>query len=163
MCECCCSHEPANDPKKEQLAGVFEKYAGKKGALIPVLQEAQEVYGYLPEEVMYDIARNLGLPASKVYGVATFYAQFHMEPRGRNIIRICLGTACHVRGGAKIMEKLEDILKIKDGETTPDLQFTLESVACIGACGLAPVLMVNDNTHGRLTPDIVTKVVEQYQ
>ena len=163
MCECCCSNEPVHDPKKDELAKVFEKYADRKGAMIPVLQEAQEIYGYLPEEVMFDIARNLKIPASKVYGVATFYAQFHLEPRGKNIIRICLGTACHVRGGTKILEKLEDILKIKDGETTPDLHFTLESVACIGACGLAPVIMVNDNTHGRLTPDLVADVVESYK
>lgn len=163
MCQCCCSSQTVVDPKSQQLEEVLKKYSGKKGALIPVLQEAQDIYGYLPEEVMVEIGEKLNIPVSKVYGVATFYAQFHLKPRGKNIIRICLGTACHVRGGAKILEKLEEILQIKDGETTQDLQFTLESVACIGACGLAPVIMVNDDTHGRLTPDAVSKVIKQYQ
>lgn len=163
MCQCCCSNESVVDPKRQQLEEILKKHTGKKGVLIPVLQEAQEIYGYLPEEVMVEIGSKLKIPVSKVYGVATFYSQFHLKPRGRNIVRICLGTACHVRGGAKILEKLEEILKIKDGETTQDLDFTLESVACIGACGLAPVIMINDDTHGRLTPDVVSKVIKQYQ
>ncbi len=163
MCQCCCSTETVVDPKKEQLEEVLQKYSGKKGALIPVMQEAQEIYGYLPEEVMIEIGRGLKIPVSKIFGVATFYSQFHLKPRGKNIIRVCLGTACHVKGGAKIMEKIEDTLKIGDGETTEDLRFTLESVACIGACGLAPVIMINDDTHARLTPDLVSKVLEQYK
>ncbi|MEW6623669.1 MAG: NADH-quinone oxidoreductase subunit NuoE [Bacillota bacterium] len=162
MCQCC-AQEAMADPKKEKLDEVLAKYKGQKGAMIPVLQEAQEIYGYLPEEVMVEIGKSLEIPVSKVYGVATFYAQFHLKPRGRNIVRVCLGTACHVRGGAKILEKIEEALKIKDGETTEDLKFTIESVACIGACGLAPVIMVNDNTHGRLTPDVVSKILAQYQ
>ncbi len=161
MCQCC-SNETIKDPKKEQLNEVLAKYSGQKGALIPVLQEAQDIYGYLPEEVMVEIGKKLNIPVSKIYGVATFYAQFHLKPRGKNIIRICLGTACHVKGGAKILEKIEEILGIKDGETTEDLKFTLESVACIGACGLAPVITINDDTHGRLTPDLVSKVLAQY-
>jgi NADH-quinone oxidoreductase subunit E/NADP-reducing hydrogenase subunit HndA len=95
--------------------------------------------------------------------VATFYSQFHLEPRGENIIRVCMGTACHVRGGDQILEKLQDELGVEDGETTQDLEFTLESVACIGACGLAPVIMVNDNTHGRLTPDEIPNILAQYE
>ncbi len=162
MSKCCCTGEAPSDAKMEQLEGVFEKYSNKKGALIPVLQAAQEIYGYLPKEVMVLVGERLKVPLNKVYGVATFYAQFHLKPRGRNIIRICLGTACHVRGGAKILEKIEEITGIKDGETTEDLRFTLEAVACIGACGLAPVMMINNDTHGRLTPDQVSKVIAQY-
>lgn len=162
MSQCCCA-EKTIDPKKEQLEEVLRKYQGKQGALIPVLQEAQEIYGYLPEEVMDAIGAGLKIPVSKIYGVATFYAQFHLKPRGRNIIRICLGTACHVKGGAKILEELEEVLQIKDGETTEDLKFTLESVACIGACGLAPVITINDDTHGRLAPESISKILEQYE
>jgi NADH-quinone oxidoreductase subunit E len=163
MCQCCSGQASNYDPKKEKLETVLANYSGKKGALIPVLQEAQDIYGYLPEEVMTEIGKSLNIPVSKVYGVATFYAQFHLKPRGRNIIRVCLGTACHVKGGAKILEKIEEVLGIKDGETTDDLKFTIESVACIGACGLAPVMMINDDTHGRLTPDLVPKVLSQYE
>ncbi|MBZ4688352.1 MAG: NADH-quinone oxidoreductase subunit [Clostridia bacterium] len=162
MSQCCCG-EKVRDEKLEKLQEVFKKYKNKKGALIPVLQEAQDIYGYLPEEVLKKIALELKVPLSKVYGVVTFYAQFHLKPRGRNIIRVCLGTACHVRGGAKIFEKLQEELQVEDGETTEDLKFTLESVACIGACGLAPVIMVNDDTHGRLTPDRIPEILAQYK
>lgn len=162
MSQCCCG-EKVRDEKLEKLQEVFKKYKNKKGALIPVLQEAQDIYGYLPEEVLKKIALELKVPLSKVYGVVTFYAQFHLKPRDRNIIRVCLGTACHVRGGAKIFEKLQEELQVEDGETTEDLKFTLESVACIGACGLAPVIMVNDDTHGRLTPDRIPEILAQYK
>ncbi|AVX21362.1 NADH-quinone oxidoreductase subunit E [Carboxydocella sporoproducens DSM 16521] len=160
---CCQCGQTPRDPKQEQLEQVLAHYAGQKGALIPVLQEAQEIYGYLPPEVLRRISEALNIPFAKVYGVVTFYAQFHLKPRGRNIIRVCLGTACHVRGGAKIFETIQNELNIKDGETTEDLRFTLESVACIGACGLAPVIMVNDDTHGRLTPDRVKEILAQYE
>jgi len=162
MTSCQCGQTP-RDPKQEQLEQVLAHYAGQKGALIPVLQEAQEIYGYLPAEVLQRISQALNIPFAKVYGVVTFYAQFHLKPRGRNIIRVCLGTACHVRGGAKIFETIQNELNIKDGETTEDLRFTLESVACIGACGLAPVIMVNDDTHGCLTPDKVKEILAQYE
>jgi len=160
VCQCCSN---ANDPKMEQLEAVFTQYKNKKGTLIPVLQAAQSIYGYLPKEVLQKIAKELNMPFSRVFGVVTFYAQFHLKPRGRNIIRVCLGTACHVRGGAKIFDKVQKELGINDNETTADLRYTLESVACLGACGLAPVMMVNDDTHGRLTPDIVPKIVQQYE
>lgn len=161
MCQCC-----GDEPKTKEaleLEKVFAEYRGKKGALIPVLQKAQDIYGYLPTEVLKEISRNLQIPVSKIYGVVTFYAQFHLHPRGRNIIRVCLGTACHVRGGAKIVEAVTNAIGIKDGETTEDLRYTFESVACLGACGLAPVMMVNDETHGRLTPDMVKGLLEQYK
>lgn len=145
------------------LKALFEEYRGKKGSLIPVLQKAQGLYGYLSKEVLREIAAGLELPFSQVYGVATFYAQFHLAPRGRNIIRVCQGTACHVRGADKILAKVQDELHIKAGETTGDLRFTIESVACLGACGLAPVLMINDDTHGRLTQDKVPGLLDKYE
>ena len=133
-----------------------------KGALIPVLQKAQGVYGYLPKPVLETIARELRLTTAEVFGVVTFYAQFHLNPRGKHIIRVCQGTACHVRGGAKILEAGSEHLKVKPGETTRDLEFTLETVACLGACGLAPVMMVDDNTHGRLNPLDIPGILDSY-
>lgn len=162
MCQCFNDAEPKTKEALE-LEKVFAQFKGKKGALIPVLQKAQDIYGYLPAEVLKEISRNLQIPLSKIYGVVTFYAQFHLKPRGRNIIRVCLGTACHVRGGAKIVEAVTKAIGIKDGETTEDLRYTFESVACLGACGLAPVMMVNDDTHGRLTPDMVKALLEKYE
>ncbi|MTI95582.1 MAG: NADH-quinone oxidoreductase subunit NuoE [Firmicutes bacterium] len=154
MGTCKCEH---------QLEQIISDYAGRKGALIPVLQKAQELYGYLPKDAMRRVADGLKLPLSQVYGVATFYAQFHLNPRGRNIIRVCLGTACHVRGAAKILDKIQTELGVGAGETTEDLRYTIEPVACIGACGLAPVLMVNDDTHGRLTTDKIPELLKQYE
>ncbi|MHB8170146.1 MAG: NADH-quinone oxidoreductase subunit NuoE [Thermincolia bacterium] len=162
MAICQCGNS-LDDSKQQQLDAVFTRYSGQKGALIPVLQEAQNIYGYLPEEVLEQISKNLKIPFSKVYGVVTFYAQFHLKPRGRNIIRVCLGTACHVRGGAKIFDRIRKELSLDDGETTLDLRYTLESVACIGACGLAPVIMVNDDTHGRLMPDQIADILVKYE
>jgi len=161
MCQCCDAELKTKEAL--ELEKVFAEYRGKKGALIPVLQKAQDIYGYLPIEVLKDISRSLQIPVSKIYGVVTFYAQFHLKPRGRNIIRVCLGTACHVRGGSKISEAVTKAVGIKDGETTEDLRYTFESVACLGACGLAPVMMVNDETHGRLTPDMVKGLLEKYE
>ncbi len=147
--------EPVND--------IISRYEKKERYLIPVLQEAQGEYGYLPEEVLKEIAVGLNLSLSQVYGVVTFYSQFHQQPRGNNIIRVCMGTACHVRGGDAVMDAIQDELGIDAGETTDDLEFTLESVACIGACGLAPVIMVNDDTHGRLTPEKIPGILAKYQ
>lgn len=145
------------------LMDILSEYKeNPKGALIPVLQKAQSVYGYLPKPVLETIAKELKLTTAEVFGVVTFYAQFHLNPRGKHIIRVCQGTACHVRGGAKILEAVSEHLKIKPGETTRDLEFTLETVACLGACGLAPVMMVDDNTHGRLTPLDVPGILDSY-
>jgi len=147
----------------EPVKEIISRYEKKERYLIPVLQEAQEEYGYLPEEVLKEIGLGLNLSLSQVYGVVTFYSQFHQEPRGNNIIRVCMGTACHVRGGDGVMEAIKDELEIEAGETTDDLEFTLESVACIGACGLAPVIMINDDTHGRLTPEKIPTILAQYK
>lgn len=160
--KCCCGTSQ-RDEKWVKLEELFAEYKGKKGALIPVLQKAQNLFGYLPEEVMTAIAEGIDLPVSQVYGVATFYSQFHLKPRGKNIIRVCLGTACHVRGATKVFERLQKELGVEKGGTTEDLMFTLEGVACIGACGLAPVIMVNDDTHGRLTADSVPGILAQYK
>jgi NADH-quinone oxidoreductase subunit E len=159
-CKCGEHTELTTDQALDKL---FDLYRSQKGALIPVLQEAQNIFGYLPKEVLQRIAKELRLPFSKVFGVVTFYAQFHLKPRGRNIIRVCLGTACHVRGGSKVFGSIQEHLGVPDGETTEDLRYTLETVACLGACGLAPCMMVNDDTHGRLTPDRASGLLAQYE
>lgn len=146
-------------PLEQILAG----YAREERWLIPILQDAQDVYGYLPFEVLQAIARHVQVSFSKVYGVVTFYTQFHLKPRGRNVIKVCTGTACHVRGGGEVLAALEEALRIKAGETTPDLEFTLETVACLGACGLAPVIMVNEDTHGRVNPDSIKAILDSYR
>ncbi|UFS68535.1 NADH-quinone oxidoreductase subunit NuoE [Geomonas sp. RF6] len=162
MAVCMCSGEYVDSPQDVRLREVLDHYRGYEGALIPVLQEAQGIYGYLPSGVLEKIAQELEIPFSEVFGVVTFYAQFHLKQRGRNIIRVCLGTACHVQGGAKIFDALKDTLGVENGGTTDDLRYTLESVACIGACGLAPCIMINDDTHGRLKPEDLKNILEQY-
>ena len=157
---CCCG---GNKDRFAKVDEILAHYNGVKGALIPVLQEAQNAYGFLPKDIIGRIAEKLKVPVSQVYGVVTFYAQFHLNPRGRNIIRVCQGTACHVRGAKNVLKALEDELHVTPGQTTADERFTLETVACLGACGLAPVMMVNDDTHGRLTPESVCKILDRYQ
>lgn len=142
---------------------IVKPYLGKKEMIIPVLQKVQEHYGYLPRPAMEQVSRRMLIPMSRLYGVATFYAQFKMRPRGRYIIRVCKGTACHIQGSPKIAERIEENLGIQSGETTSDLRFTLEEVACIGACALAPVIMINDNPHGRLTPDKIKDILNNYE
>lgn len=158
--KCCCCGGGENE--FIQLDEILSRYQGVKGALIPVLQETQNTYGYLAKEALEHIADKMDIPISQIYGVVTFYSQFHLNPRGRNIIRVCQGTACHVRGAKAILKAIEDSLKITAGSTTADLKYTLETVACIGACGLAPVLMINDDTHGRLTPEIIPEILAKY-
>lgn len=146
-----------------QLDELLAELGSKKGTLIPILQRAQDMFGYLPREVLIRIGEKVGIPISHVYGVVTFYAQFHLEPRGRNIIRSCQGTACHVRGAKAILNELSSCLGLEGEEvTTKDLRFTLETVACIGCCGLAPVIMINDDTHGRLTPEAIKGILDKY-
>jgi len=141
------------------LEQVFEEFQAQKGALIPVLQRAQEIYGYLPREVLETISQRTGVPLSQVYGVATFYAQFYLTRRGRHIVRQCDGTACHVRGAAKIITAMEKELGIKAGETTPDYRVTFEVVYCLGSCGLAPVAMVDGEVVGQLIPEKMLEIV----
>lgn len=149
--------------QEQQLKQVIEENKDHEGSLMQVLQLAQGIYGYLPIEVQKMVADGLGVPLSEVYGVATFYAQFTLFPKGKNQISVCLGTACYVKGSGKIHERLEKALGIKSGECTPDGKFSLEACRCIGACGLAPVLTVNGDVYGRLTEDDVDGILAKYQ
>ncbi|GAB4165284.1 MAG: NAD(P)H-dependent oxidoreductase subunit E [Geothermobacteraceae bacterium] len=142
---------------------ILDKYQDMPGALMPVLQAIQDHYGYIPEETVFVTAERLNVYPSQIYGVLTFYAQFHLEPRGKYIIRVCMGTACHVKGASRLGDKVKEMLGIGHAETTEDLKFTCEYVACIGACGMAPVIMVNDATYGSLSVQKLTEVVEKYQ
>ncbi len=145
-----------------KMEPVLEKFRGQEGALIPALQEAQGIYGYLPEEVLVHVSQGLKIPLTRVYGVVTFYAQFYVTPRGRHTVRVCRGTACHVRGGKNIRKAVQQFLGIEENETTPDFKFTFETVACLGACALSPVLLVDKTYYGKLTPGKVGKVLKLY-
>jgi len=148
--------------QKNKLLEVIEKHKEQPGGLMPVLQEAQNIYGYLPYEVQKEIANGLGISLSEVYGVATFYSQFSLTPKGENRISVCLGTACYVKGADKILAAVETKLGIKSGECTEDGLFSLDSTRCIGACGLAPVMMINDEVYGKLTVEEVNKILDSY-
>lgn len=154
---------PTKASTEERIRQIVSPWKGGNGGTIPVLQEVQKEFGYLPEDALMAVSREMKIPPSELYGVATFYAQFHLNPRGRHIIRVCRGTACHVRGSLTILDKIKKVLQVEENGTTEDLRFTLEPVACIGACGLAPVMMVDEDTHGRLTPDKVMEVVNSYE
>ena len=146
---------------KDQLAGILSRFNRDRGNLIPILQQVQHEFGYLPREAMQLVADFLRISDSSVYSVSTFYTQFKFTPSGRNIIRVCRGTACHVRGVAKILSEIEKQLGIKPGETTGDLKYSLETVACIGACALAPVIVINDNVYGRITTDKIARILKE--
>jgi len=159
---------PVKEPETEKedidlsvLDPIIEKYKNKKGSLIPVLQAAQRELGFIPREAFERISEGTGIELSEMYGVATFYAQFRLTPVGKYIIKVCHGTACHVQGAEAITEALEDSLKVKDGETTEDGLFTLESVACLGCCSLAPVMMIGDETYGKLNRNQSVKVLKE--
>jgi NADH-quinone oxidoreductase subunit E len=154
---------PEDDADLSLLEGALAGLARDESSVIPALQRAQDVYGYLPKSVLAKIAEGLGVPWARVYGVATFYAQFRFEPRGRHIIRVCRGTACHVAGVTGIIEAIKQALGIEDGQTTDDLLFTLQTVACLGTCSLAPVMLIDDTYHGRLTPRKAVSILERYR
>ncbi len=143
---------------KERLEPIFRRFEGKRDELIPILQEVQKELGYLPEEAMLEIAEFTGVPESGVYAVATFYAQFRFTPIGKRHVMVCRGTSCHVRGAPRILEAIERQLGIKEGETRADLEYSLETVACIGACGLSPCIMTNNKVQAKMTP----KRVKEY-
>ena len=151
------------EEQNEQLTQVIEKYKGDKSRLMAVMQEAQGIYGYLPIEVQNRIAEGMEVPLEKVYGVATFYAQFSLTPKGENHISVCLGTACYVKGAGDLYDRLQQILGIGGDECTPDRKFSLTACRCIGACGLAPVLTVNEEVYGRLVVDDIDGIVEKYR
>ncbi|MGN0173892.1 MAG: NAD(P)H-dependent oxidoreductase subunit E [Acutalibacteraceae bacterium] len=150
-------------PEQEaQLNAVIEKHKNDDGALMPVMQEAQEIYGYLPVEVQQIIAKGLSVPVEKVYGVATFYSQFALTPKGEYKISVCLGTACYVKGAQGVLDRITQILGIGPDECTEDGRFSLEACRCIGACGLAPVMTVNDEVYGRLEKTDVDDILKKY-
>lgn len=149
--------------QEEKLRQVIARHKGEPGATMPVLQAAQEIFGYLPEEVQIIIAEGLDIPLSEVYGVASFYAQFSLNPKGTYQISICLGTACYVKGAGDILAAVEKKLGIKAGGITPDGKFSLDACRCIGACGLAPVMMINEDVYGRLTPGQVAGILDSYK
>ena len=148
--------------QEEKLKAVIAKYQGVPGAMMPVMQEAQDIYGYLPIEVQKIIADGMGTSLEEVYGIASFYSQFKLNPNGEVAIAVCLGTACYVKGSGDIIARIEEKLGIKSGETSPDGKFSLEATRCIGACGLAPVLTINDEVYGRLKKEDVDGILEKY-
>ena len=147
--------------KLHKLGDYIDALEEKEGALINILHHAQELFGYLPQDVQLYIARKLGIPAAKVFGVVTFYSYFTMEPRGKHIISICMGTACFVKGADKIHEEFRKRLKIKSGKTTEDGMYTIDTVRCVGACGLAPVVIVDGKVHGRVVVDDVAAILDE--
>lgn len=150
-------------PEQEaQLMEVIAQHKGEDGAAIPVLHKAQEIYGYLPIEVQTKIAEGLEIPLAEIYGIVTFYTQFSLNPKGEYQIAVCLGTACYVKGSGDILDKIKERLGIDVGECTPDGKFSIDATRCIGACGLAPVLTVNDEVYGRLTVDDVDDILAKY-
>jgi len=159
--QCKCKKE-TDQEKYDRIAQVIDDYKEKEGSLIQILHMAQGIYGYLPLELQQFIAERLGKPLSEVYGVATFYSFFSTKPRGENTIRVCLGTACYVRGGKKIVDRLIEILGINIGETTQDGKFTLEVMRCIGACGLAPAMTINDKVYKQVNPDKLQAIIEKH-
>lgn len=151
-------------PEQEKLLrAAIAEAKGDKSRLMAVMQEAQGIYGYLPYEVQAIIAEGLDVPLEKVYGVATFYAQFALSPKGRYNISVCLGTACYVKGSDKVLEKISEEIGVEPGECTDDAKFSLEACRCIGACGLAPVMTINDDVYGRLTPDEIPGILAKYE
>ena len=156
---------PFNGTKEQeaQLMAVIAEHKDQDGAVIPVLHKAQEIYGYLPIEVQEMISEGLDVPLAEIYGIVTFYTQFSLNPKGKYHISVCLGTACYVKGSGDILDKIKEILGIEVGECTPDGLFSIEATRCIGACGLAPVLTVNDDVYGRLVVDDVEGIIAKYK
>ena len=144
-----------------RLAPVIEKYRGREGIAIPLLADVQREIGYLAEDAVEHVGAELGIPVAELFGVATFYAMFRFQPEGKHVVRLCRGTACHVQGAGLIADQMERFLGVKDGETTPDLMFTLQGVACLGCCSLAPVMMVGNDVHGWLTPEKAVDVLKK--
>ena len=151
------------EEQKQQLLKVISDLKDTPGSLMPIMQAAQDIYGYLPYEVQKIISDELGIPVEKVYGVATFYAQFNLNPKGENTVSVCLGTACYVKGSGLVFEEIEKQLGISDGECTSDGKFSLDTCRCVGACGLAPVMLVNEDVYGKVTPDQVKGILDKYK
>lgn len=149
---------------KKQLEKILDNYMRVEGNIISILQDIENEFGYIPEDAVYWFSNRLNIPASKFYGVVTFYAQFHLKPRGKNILTACCGTACHVKGSAAVINRIRRELAIPEGEnTTDDAQFTLENVACVGACSIAPVLIVNKKVYGKVAPEKAARILKEFQ
>jgi NADH-quinone oxidoreductase subunit E len=148
---------------EKRVETVLSAFKGEKSELIPILQQVQAAFGYLPQDALAIISRFTGIPVSTIYGVATFYAQFKFVPSGRNLIKVCRGTGCYVKGAPRLLDELEKQLGVKDGETTEDGEFTVETVACFGSCALAPVMVVNDRVYGRVTPEKVREILSSHK
>ena len=159
MCEC----NANRNCKDEKMEQILNKYTKEKSNLIQILNDVQESYGYIPKTAQLAISEYLGLPMAEIYGVITFYSRFTLKPKGKYHIAVCLGTACYVKGSEKVLDRLKEKLGIDVGETTPDGKFSIEATRCIGACGLAPVFTVNDEVYGNATPELMDKVLEEYQ
>ena len=149
--------------QEAKLIEIIDAHKNERGAMMPILQQAQEVYGYLPVEVMQIIAKHTGKPVEEIFGIATFYSQFALNPKGEVAVAVCLGTACYVKGSGDIYEKFGELLNLQGGGTSPDGKWSLEATRCIGACGLAPVLTVNGNVYGRLTTKDVQGIIDEYK
>lgn len=149
--------------KMEKLEHVIDENKNKQGALMPILHETQELFGYIPEEAQKRISEVLNIPLAEIYGVATFYSRFTLKPRGENTISVCLGTACYVKNAKGVLDRLKEELKIEAGDTTDDGKFTLEATRCLGCCGLAPVMMINEEVYGKLVPDDIPEILRKYQ
>ena len=156
--------DPVDIPENfKKLQQFIDEYKGKPGSLIPIMQKAQDIFGYLPMKVQQYIADELNVPLQNIYGISTFYAQFTLEPKGEHSIGLCMGTACYVRGAQLVLDKIQEQLGISMGETTKDRKFTLVATRCLGCCGLAPVMMIDDDVYGRLTPDKIPEILKKYQ
>lgn len=160
QCSCKCE---SIDPKLEKAKEIVEECKDIKGGLILILHEIQNLYGYLPEEALHIVCKELKISMSEIYGVATFYSLFRLEPKGEHTIRVCLGTACYVKGSQNILDKLSSVLNVAVGKTTEDGKFTLEVARCLGSCGLAPVMMIDNRVYGKVTPDDIIKILEEYK
>lgn len=157
------SSNALSQEKLDELKCFIVEHKDQPGALMPVMQKAQEIFGFLGEEIQCCISENLGVPMTEIYGVATFYSQFALTPKGKHIIGACMGTACYVRGAQAILDELKKVLGVEVGKTTQDGQFTLEATRCLGCCGLAPVLMIGEDVYGRLTPKDIAGIVAKYR
>lgn len=162
-CRSCSCGSNESDPRYERLQKIIAEHQGKPGALIPVLHQAQELFGYLAEDVQELVAEGLGIPLSEVYGVITFYSLFSTKPRGENTIGVCMGTACYVKGAADILRAIQTELGVEIDDTSKDGLFTLTVTRCLGACGLAPVITIGEDVYGRLTPDKIPDILNKYR
>ncbi|GIW49371.1 MAG: NADH dehydrogenase [Caloramator sp.] len=160
---CCCCGGNHVDERLEKVMKVIEEHKTVKGGLIPVLHEIQDTYGYLPEDILKIVSKELDIPMAEIFGVASFYSYFSLEPKGEHIIRVCLGTACYVKGAQGLIDRLSKELNVEVGKTTEDGKFTLEATRCLGACGLAPVMVIGEKVYGRITPEDIPNILKEYQ